>query len=119
MSDETAVNWRELPAGRELDRLIAERLGRYVNSNATDWWYDDAGFIGRIPAFSTDLNAAVTLLAGCNRSWKLSYDFSYGFDGRTGYSISIDGTVYCQFIDTPAFALCMAFLAWRESEIRG
>ena len=68
--------WHDLPAGFDLDRVIAEQLGYFdiVESSLWDDTYDDTGLIyvliGQhkslrgdmpLPAWSTDINAALCL----------------------------------------------------------
>lgn len=77
------TNWADLPAGDELDRLIAERLGWRIELRDGDWCvcdpHNEAYFVThdsvmdfsdvweralliRVPRFSRDTDAALTLL---------------------------------------------------------
>lgn len=59
-------NWRELPAGNALDRLVAERLGLNpsIGSNYHGWFYVKDGTEYRIPAYSSDAAAPLPLAEG-------------------------------------------------------
>jgi hypothetical protein len=137
------TNWREMEAGRELDRLIAEKVGwrferePYFNPESTLVYspegvemYHQSGiwtpvFAGEevhkvIPHYSTDLNAAITLANGI-------VEFNL-FKGRKvdtegsptdGWicTISDPKNFDSAWADTPALAICRAFLASKEAQL--
>lgn len=113
---------QDVQAGRELDQLIAERIG----------WTEisDQMIVGRqdlhgtppgamfptfmVPRFSTSVDAAWSLLEGRN---------SYGIATNTrelSYSMKLwaecDGYDGWAERDQPALAICRAWLAWKESK---
>src|SRR6185369_12758225 len=72
---ESNSNWRELPAGKELDRLIAAELGysefstsqssrllwgwRQAREDDNEWHIEDGRINEPIPDYSTDVDAAL------------------------------------------------------------
>jgi hypothetical protein len=137
----TLTNWRDLPAGRDLDRAIAERLGwRVENFNPrpngimiktinswmllppgkdADWWIRDphAGYVSErdawahSQAYSTDLNAAMTLLDTAPQ-WGVTRTFEH-FDC---YIAPGNGVLnYYGRAETPALAVCRAWIRWQEA----
>lgn len=112
------IDWRTLPAGRELDRVIAERLGDYTP-------YINVG--GRVienfpPAYSTDANAALSLWSDDYR-WSISptevsADFPVEDESRfqASYPRSGNPDRSHEWADTPALAICRAWLTWQEGQ---
>lgn len=127
------ANWREMEVGRELDWLIAEKCGVEILEQTpnTDWnTTHQPMYLAKIdgalqglwhsrkedcaPRYSSDLNAAfdllkqmpmgaVGLLEG-NEAW-----FSNAYmDGA--------GLLTDEEADTPALAICRAWLAWKERQ---
>lgn len=138
----SATNWREMPAGRELDRVIAERVGWAVECHKvvypTSSSYDYYRLIGPngeekrdydipeaawqdAPHYSTDANAALSLptadlyfidLHGPHSENSLWHAFI-----EWGYSDEEDE--YPSFraeADTAALAVCRAWLAWKDAQ---
>lgn len=128
------TDWRDLPAGRELDRLIAERLGWRVDLEHGDVYDQDGEFVppddrrtwdrnpsenelwSQVPEYSTDLNAATTLLA--HFFWRLTgtpdmktneVHYYCTFDSHTDYAGMDTIHVYAP---TVALAICRAWLTW-------
>jgi len=117
-------DWRTLPAGPELERLIAERLGWHDLREQEIWeedWYSD-GFFKRwrgtdpegedrlVPRFSLLADAAIAPVAQLDIRWRL---LAHG--GRW-YKACIGG-MDDEIADTPALALnhaLLAYLDWKE-----
>lgn len=116
-----------MSAGRELDRVVAERLG-YTEIEAREEWYDTPentyqkiGLYGRIDGdvrriwdYSTSLSSAYTLLAPF-AVWHITKMGT----GRIvvdlwddGWSISWKNE---NEIETVELAICRAVLSWKES----
>lgn len=129
MTDKS-VDWRTLPAGRVLDRVIAERLGWTLigfddpfwrhrqrdDAAVGDYWRTSEG-ARKLPAFSTDANAALTLW-GLNSHWSLNPDANDNgvhFEGYYPYADNEYGEM-CELADTPALAICRAWLAWMDAK---
>lgn len=118
-------DWREMQAGRELDRVVAEAMGHVVNiermltnphfGTATKliieyYLNGERGASEQLAHYSTDLNAAISLING-GTSFVLSQ-----IDGE-GWQCSIIqqlGIGYSK-AETPALAVCRAFLSWKET----
>ena len=120
-------NWRELPAGRELDVEISRSLGWTVSDDAEIYTLDPNGNQGnftRIPSgvyaprLSVDANAALRLWATeplpDDWLWKLSYHVQVDM-----YSCMLidqrDHPVLHEEAQSPALAICRAWLAWKET----
>lgn len=128
----------ELKAGRDLDALIAEKVmgwqvfKRKWSENAIDkpelrstWAILPDGsekflfhapniYSGREPwSPSTDIAAAFTVVerfTGKGVPFGISYDVNYGYDKRTGWSISIDGVSVVTFYESLPLGICLAAL---------
>ena len=101
-------NWRALPAGRELDREIAERLGwqsRIVGVGGAVAWAE-------VPWYSTDVNAALSLWKSANVRFLLQFEAATKF-----WLAWYDEPEHPQGVaDSAALAICRAWLAWKESQ---
>lgn len=131
---------RDLSAGPELDRVIAETIGLQWETKPpwTDWnttgdpmYRAIIGGVPQlwcsrrdkcIPEYSTDLNAA----------WALFDDLPKGYTPRIVRVLEPRGNHMAHVVkagiihresndmeahaDTPAFAICLAWLAWKESQ---
>lgn len=116
------TDWRALDAGRDLDRRIAERLG-WTHIESTEYWLDDPhdtslvqawrGIPPRstgealVPCYSTDLNAAITLIPS-DQQFELSNGLEPEWEALIGWGY--DGGA-----DTPALAVCRAWLAYQDA----
>lgn len=136
------TDWRKLPAGRELDRLIAERIGwRFEKVSPYHWevyrpdgspveqargytyinqWEDSHLMVTGMafPRYSTDMNAALTLpLPGLFDEYRFELS---GCNDKwiacVHYRHAIDLTLHSPIIGTPALAVCRAWLDWRERQ---
>lgn len=132
-------DWRELEAGDELDRVIAERLGFYVETwtstvngavggtlrdadggdfggrlNGENYWLDTEDPWGACPAFSTDLNVAWTLARGI-RNFRI-YSSPDNLGGCCEVAIIDGATAFMAKSDDLAFAICRAWLMWKEAQ---
>lgn len=134
----TTKDWRDLPAGRELDRLVAERAGWRVArlSGADDALalrnhrggveaivnplaVASAGLAEEewlwsavnIPHYSTSVDAALTLVAG-----RLTVHIESTRNPQTWQVWVADGDVFTDTVeaDNPALAIVRAWLSWRE-----
>src|SRR6266404_5526720 len=115
------VDWHTEPAGRRFDTVIASRLGwaNLTMSNGMLWgWKNNAQWC--LPEYSTDADEAIGLLDKTD-CWILKPvpvlypEHSYICEF---YHPLPDGSV--QWIargqaDTPALAICKAWLEWKES----
>ncbi len=141
MSEQTATDWRALPAGRKLDWIVAERLGykikeyRYSGNKRGYELYDGKGkyvappYDNRagdmptksdlrswIPQYSRNANAALALLPLVGGEWTW----------WTLQPTRIDLTYRCEIhegvrewqgeADTPAHAIVKAWLAWKDTQ---
>lgn len=125
------INWRELPAGLDLDRLIAEKLGD-TEIEEREVWVEDivCGPYQKkyltckeheaIPEFSSDLNAAFRLpisdlyyiaLHGPNENDPLWYAF-IEWQFHDEYEEFANSRAEAE---SGALAVCRAWLAWKES----
>jgi len=123
------TDWRNMAAGHDMDRLIAERLGWRVQKNRDGYTYlfrPDGSGVGNyidaaqawegIPHFSTDLNAAFRLPVGeythlsCRTPLNdLGYAAFVAYDDHT-----TSNDYRSAAAATPALAVCRAWLAWQE-----
>lgn len=120
-------DYRTMEAGRELDRLIAERLGwtetseHYLDPNVLVGKHPKetghAWFPLAVPRYSTDLNAAMALLPTADGDiWSLHYGH-YGDPYTVAISrIKVAAPEYLGDANTPALAICRAWLAWKDSQ---
>jgi hypothetical protein len=110
-----------LPAGRELDALVAEMLGWYLEADTGIWWAPNAHGRGRapssadkIPPYSTDPGAAWAML---DRFWAVSIDRCEGVSPRYAVTINArDGRTWDARDDSFALAAARcALLATLEA----
>ncbi len=109
------TDWRVLPAGRELDRLIAERLGVDLENSLSVLKY-----------WSTDANAALSLLNSLPHqqgeeplSFTLSWSEEVGWIAHLAWIEQTSGdylrdTIAIQDADTPALAIARAWLGYHD-----
>lgn len=117
------IDVAELQAGVELDNCVAESQGW------VDIEYDDNIWYGRppgtelrrrIPQYGSDPNVAWALyrkLIENAEQASLDYDTDYGADGKSGWSVTIDGIVLTEFAPTPELAICGAAIVWPTMEL--
>lgn len=126
-----AADWKSLPGGRELDRVIAERLGmnfRYVvevkdyvvHQDELSLWqreYLDSVYIKSdwcyVPHFTTNANAHLPLETGA------TFEMVELWTGKSQARIvvTVTGKSYpWQEGDTLAEARARAWLAWQDQE---
>lgn len=128
----------DLPAGAELDRLIAEMAGLIVQQAKDDYYWIDNTYHplyatarllmpremqneSAVPPFSTDMNVVLLLVEDIkgfelNRVDeddmihldKWASVIGYGFDGYGWSYIE-------EYAPTPALAICRAWLAWKAA----
>jgi len=127
MTDTQTVNWGTMEAGRELDKLIAEKLG-YTDLQVSDWTQilygtrptrpdDDpyrvqGGMIQEpICEYSTDTDAALTLIDSVKGDFHLQSPAPNIW--QCWFKVP---PVPQGLAETPAFAVCRAWLAWKESQ---
>lgn len=114
--------WADLPAGPELDALVAEALGwkkLTMNHGLESWFSKDGGSQwARPPAFSTDLNLAWTLVS------RFMCYFITAVEGDEMITSEIN-TVSSRLADhasargskyDPAPVFCKAFLDWHSRQ---
>lgn len=131
----TEQNWRDLPAGRELDRLVAERVGYEIVEDfgmggpsytallpgsvvmeLPRAFGEDEAWEQVTPHYSTSVDAALTLpLREHGWTLKIVPDFSGGLvwatiTGDEGLVVS----VYVLPARLIAQAMCYAWLAWKD-----
>lgn len=131
MSETPKMDWREMGAGRPIDRLIAERLGWQFERRPNGFFamVKPNGVIGPayarqkdsehdLPLYSTDLNAAFTLLSTeLGLEWNLfsedddriTCELGHWFDERYPIEQREQATE-----KTAALAICKAWLKWME-----
>ena|SRR5258708_1441045 len=131
-------NWRTMEAGMELDREIALRLGwtiklypgytamlnphgeivgRGFHDAPDGYMWSQAHEFLNMPHYSTDANAALTLLEGL--FWSV---FGTPDQDRktTIYRCALNSvyrdafTAITETADAPALAICRAWLTWKE-----
>jgi hypothetical protein len=121
------MNWRELPAGRGLDRIIAERLGYTVQFNENNGYYylvrpDGTKAINygtewaaweASPAFSVDANAAIALWDN-DYHWAIFPDPDQPGKFCATHPCSRDYDVGIETADKPAEAISRSWLAWGD-----
>ena len=133
---EQQVDWRTCPAGLVLDRIIAERSG-WSDFNVHITFVEDTAEVGvdsrdrlfgrrttqdyeeTVPLWSTNTDAALELIYGYFWTMLGTPD---KFTGSVLYQCRLDGHLG-EFLskdthstaDTPALAVCRAFLAWKEN----
>lgn len=129
------THWREMDAGRELDWLIAEKLGW---KNLKEWRYGRTVEIhgappdsdlrhATLPYYSADLNAAITLWARISddytprlvrmltpRNGEIRHEYKAGLTSNQPPFAEFD----VEYASTPALAVCRAWLAYMEAQER-
>lgn len=128
MTNPINPNWCDLPAGLNLDRLIAERLGwreikrRDIYEEGYDWGGFYPRLFGRsptplypigtdlIPQYSTDANAALTLVKVDN----FQLEYWHGQWRAGAYLDNSSEDAGWEYADSPALAICRAWLAVQE-----
>lgn len=120
MHDETPMTTPDTPAGaqdaRDLDRTIAERLGYRQNGDL--WEYDTPhGFpavVEGFPHYSTDLNAALSLVDAAQPAY---FTLSYSPDRmnwRAEFTFDYRRFAFADARE-PAEAVCRAWLEWQDT----
>ena len=129
------ANWREMEAGRELDRVIAERLG-WSEIEQRQLWFEDAyddGWEQRlfgkrtgesvgddpVPEYSTDANAALSLPLGEAEFFQLHVIPGGNTAARVYVPVSSrlsEAEPPFEISDTPALAICHAWLAYQDAK---
>lgn len=133
MSEQATADWRTMEAGRELDRVVAERLGWRIDIENGDVYDEKGDYIpsdnpygesreigytenelwGRCSHYSTDANAALALYDGCRIELKAEPP-----DDWTCFLV-IESPVYGEWrgeADTAALAIVRAWLAWKDAQ---
>jgi|SRR5579859_1553395 len=127
---EVKQDWRTLPAGRALDRVIAERLGldiRYVPKveeylvredeipsflhEYADYDYPQPGWC-LVPYYSMDANAALSLLDDDEGTEYMLRKLNTGWHIHAYFKGSSTKTTATA--ETIALVICRAFLTWTE-----
>lgn len=125
------ADWRTMDAGREMDRIVAERLG-WTEIEEQENWYEDPEVMAyqqidlygrkdgseyRVPKYSTDANAALQLdkpvlwWSEDDGRWLATYDAAI-----FGSAIELDVSPSPGEADTPALAICRAWLSWKDAQ---
>ncbi len=143
MTDTARIDWRTATAGRALDRIVAEACGwecklngygdhwrlispngDYVDEQAHFYDPEDMWLVAPIPAFSTSADAAFTLFASLpddctprlvRMLQPMGDHMGHIWKGRiitNGLDVTVD-VIECE-ADTPALAICRAFLSWKD-----
>jgi hypothetical protein len=117
-------DWRDLPAGCELDRVIAEALGwdnffegsdGVLYADTPDIRANPRRWQASVEPWSTDANAALSLPLP-PRTWFVIYGPSAE---RDTWDVELQdiGPVFEQGqAETPALAICRAWLAWHDKQ---
>jgi len=135
MSEQPAIDWRTLPAGLDLDRVIAERLG-WSEIGIREVWVDDGEgatevkrLNGRSPgpvAFGTDpiptwsTNTDTALNLPLEEEYEGRLEWGYGGEWTAWIFIKIAYRTFRETkvgyakADIPALALCRAWLGYQE-----
>jgi hypothetical protein len=125
-------DWREMDAGPEMDELVARNLGwRAVdlndnvhgsrvrgpnwtlispNGERTGWGWNElqAWEHTELPAYSTNLSAAITLVEDDG-------DFVLDRSAIDEWHVCVH-QVYFAIAPTPALAICRAWIAWKVGQ---
>jgi hypothetical protein len=116
------LNWRELPAGQELDVLIAKRIGYtdiYHADLAGNQWLvgtDPEGLKQPIRYYSSSLNATMMLitknmrLSLHNEDDPIWHAVVYLDEGNPPFELFVGSA------EEPALAICRAWLAWKDKQ---
>jgi hypothetical protein len=120
--------WRTMAAGRELDRVIAEKAGGTVyQMSEVDYWHSPASSGGdrwevrhrdgraeALPPYSTSVDAALTLIPES----ELGAEMIKGTDSWTVKMVFREGVFkgVANNVDQLALAICRAWLAWQEAQ---
>lgn len=126
MINQTCPEWLHLKAGRDLDKLISEKLGYAVETITAD---DLIGYkkglptSASLPRWSLRLEAALSLFDNIEELSYLDLRFSPSGDMAYGREFTWIATVSTGSVipgigkaDTPALALCRAWLAYMENK---
>lgn len=92
---------------RELDEWIHINVMGHVSTGAVHM----PVFIqmASIPHYSTDIAAAWEVVEKIKPDgFSLTYDVCYGVDKKAGWTVIINGSIYPEFCDSPAKAICLA-----------
>jgi hypothetical protein len=101
-----------MPAGREMDALIAEKVMRLKMEGSHHYWMNGAGAVASIPRYSTDIAAAWDVVeklcdeTGCDIVKVCKRDSELG----RGYWSCIFGQGHESFGNTAPEAICRAAL---------
>jgi hypothetical protein len=115
------VDWRTERAGKRFDTVIASRLGwtNLAMSNGLLWgWKNNAQWC--LPEYSTKTEAAIALFTDTENyafSFQWGY-FRYPDNAKFTFHVShltSKAKSITEYADTPALAICKAYLAWKES----
>ena len=104
--------WKALSAGRELDKLIADRLGYKVYSGVDDYWIESNNYHVRIAKFSTDIHMAIQFFLEVGiEDWSITHN-------SRGYNCSVDGSFFNDeaYYRDAAYAMCRCGLAWMDAQ---
>jgi hypothetical protein len=137
------VDWRNLPEGRELDKVVAEKLGytdlrlsgasgllwgkRKTDGNDHPFNVDKDGMVDEpLPPYSTKVDAALTLLDTLDgEDGDAEFNLSVSREGgQLSYGAQFDksnpGGKYSflayDVSRMPAFAIVRAWLVWKEMQ---
>lgn len=111
---------RTWPPTPERPEGTGERVWASPGSKGYDfhWYVDDydgdlncgePAQVGFKPSTSIEAAWEVVDKLGGNM-FQLHYDTRYGTEGVKGWSVILDGSVMCQFVDTAPHAICLAAL---------
>lgn len=135
-----AIDWPQLNGGAELDRLVAERYGFVIRQGARGWevtppeyspWYPESKTVRTadevdlvIPAFSTSVDAALTLLPDPITTGIRFFLNHYYVPSQLYWECvlrkqetgSASTTLYVRRLaEAPALAIVRAWLAWKDT----
>jgi hypothetical protein len=107
-----------IPAGREMDKLIAERITKlkgikWSSYCPIDWIYHHAGGLGWsvIPFYSTNISAAWQVVEKLNEKWSVRVISYYQSDCLANiWDVKNFDKSYMARADTVPLALCRAAL---------
>lgn len=132
------LDWRSLPPGRDLDRLIATRLGLQVVEGTAVFWNREGlreytnvyvqvhGTAHPLPEYSTDVNAAVSVFnQEFPLDWSVFSDNSddvtcdvghWDIDGEGKDQVWEEGWKDFSLHIMVCMAICRAFLSYTDSQ---
>lgn len=119
MSEQTKGDWQTMEAGIGLDRVIAERLGWKAFQNVGGVLFGHlnkplGSVMDYVPCYSTDLNAAITLLP------LIGGEMFYWTLGNSRIDLTYRCTIHDFTLEwnsialTPALAVVRSWLLWTE-----